>query len=518
MNETHGTKDGRRPELSDEEEEIIVDAVKVFADWGFPFTSTDLRRLVKDYLDGKGVSSSRFADNLPTRRFVDRFIGRHPELAIRKTNNIKRSRAAMSSEEVADFINNWEKTIEGVEPSNIFNFDETNLRDDTGVSKCLFRKGTKYCEKVMNTTKLSISVMFAGSAGGTMLPPMVVYRSKDLYPAWCQRGPKGTLYSNTPSGWFDAFQFRKWLVGILPYLKRLPGRKVLLGDNLASHFSLEVLRICKDNDISFCCLPPNSTDKLQPLDVGIFGPLKKYWRTVLVEHKTKNPGEASLNKKSFPSLLTQVLELANLGRHLPAAFQKCGLVPVSLEKATARVPSRDMPTETEGIRRLMESAIGKRIEELRGVDKDSRAKKKPRGKKIQVPAGQCYTQLVEDDEEEEQEDQEEGAEDEELGDFGENADEILGNMQEVEEEEDVLMPVASRKKRTRILSSEDEDVLEEDEDEVDKVAKKPARLQNPRYVVGHKTCRYRYLREIGKKSSEKYQYLGIPVPRYFYSF
>lgn len=38
-------------------------------------------------------------------------------------------------------------------PENIYNFDETNLRDDPGVKKCIFKKGTKYCEKVQNTSK-----------------------------------------------------------------------------------------------------------------------------------------------------------------------------------------------------------------------------------------------------------------------------------------------------------------------------------------------------------------------------
>jgi hypothetical protein len=43
--------------------------------------------------------------------------------------------------------------MEGVEPANLFNFDEINFRDDTNVKKCICKKGTKYCEKVINTSK-----------------------------------------------------------------------------------------------------------------------------------------------------------------------------------------------------------------------------------------------------------------------------------------------------------------------------------------------------------------------------
>jgi hypothetical protein len=51
----------------------------------------------------------------------------------------------------------------------------------------------------------------------------------------------------------------------------LPGKKLLICDNLSSHVSLEVISLCRENNIEYVCLPPNSTDKMQPLDVGIFG-------------------------------------------------------------------------------------------------------------------------------------------------------------------------------------------------------------------------------------------------------
>jgi hypothetical protein len=55
----------------------------------------------------------------------------------------------------------------------MFHYDETCFRDDIRLSKCLSRKGVKYVETVMNTSKQTISVMFCGSAAGKMMPPMV---------------------------------------------------------------------------------------------------------------------------------------------------------------------------------------------------------------------------------------------------------------------------------------------------------------------------------------------------------
>ena len=93
----------------------------------------------------------------------------------------------------------------------------------------------------------------------------------------------------------------------VPYCQRLEGKLVILGDNLASHFSEEVLKKCTDFNISFICLPPNSTHRCQPLDVSV-APLKRYWRDVLTNwKKTDNRLNTTLPKEWFPRLLKQLL-------------------------------------------------------------------------------------------------------------------------------------------------------------------------------------------------------------------
>ena len=78
----HSSKHGRPKELSDEEEELIKERIILLAEWGFPFTKQDLCYFIKSYLDKAG-DTKRFVDNLPTRRFVERFLGRHKDLRLR---------------------------------------------------------------------------------------------------------------------------------------------------------------------------------------------------------------------------------------------------------------------------------------------------------------------------------------------------------------------------------------------------------------------------------------------------
>ena len=175
LRETHSKDHGRPIVLSSDEEDYLCEMVKQCADWGFPFTEKDLQKFVMVYLDKRG-SVTRFKDNMPTHMFMDRLIQRHPDLGLRKTNLIKRARASVSAEDIEQFFTRYEKVVAGVPPENILNYDETNLRDDPGSKKCLFKKGTKYCERVRNSSKQSISIMVCGSATGELLPVMVIYK------------------------------------------------------------------------------------------------------------------------------------------------------------------------------------------------------------------------------------------------------------------------------------------------------------------------------------------------------
>ncbi len=74
--------------------------------------------------------------------------------------------------------------------------------------------------------------------------------------------------------------------------------KVLIGDNLAAHMSPFVTELCAKHNIRFCFLPENSTHILQPLDVSVFGPMKREWRAILRNWKE----ECAKNGLNYPTL------------------------------------------------------------------------------------------------------------------------------------------------------------------------------------------------------------------------
>jgi hypothetical protein len=87
----------------------------------------------------------------------------------------------------------------------------------------------------------------------------------------------------------------------IPWVKTLPQDevKVLIGDNLAAHLSPVVIAQCEEYNIRFIFLPENATHMLQPLDVTVFGPMKRRWREILADWKGDNL-KRGINYSSIP--------------------------------------------------------------------------------------------------------------------------------------------------------------------------------------------------------------------------
>ncbi|KAK9883062.1 hypothetical protein WA026_001267 [Henosepilachna vigintioctopunctata] len=266
------------------------------------------------------------------------------------------------------------------------------------------RRGTKYPERIINSSKASTSVMFAAAADGTILPPYVVYKSMHLYQSWTEGGPKNARYNRTKSGWFDAFCFEDWVLTVaLPYLKHNTGRKILIGDNLSSHLSVESVKLCKDNDISFIFLPANSTHLTQPLDVAFFRPLKSTWRQILEEWK-KGPGraEATVPKDKFPTLLKKLCDLLK-EENVIAGFKKCGLAPLNRNKVLSMLPKiidEDVNQNPENIQKDTEAVDNSFKELLQSLRHDQTPNIRKRRTKVNVKPGKSISveDFVEDEE------------------------------------------------------------------------------------------------------------------------
>ena len=225
-----------------------------------------------------------------------------------------------------------------VPSSYVIKYDNTDFSADQRQVKVIVKRGVTHPERIVDSSKSNISVMVAATADDRMLPPYTVYKSKHLYDTWMQGGLNGSGYNRNTSGWFDMCMFEAWFTDILlPYIRRLEGPKLLIGDNLSSHISLHVVQQCEIHNVRFVLLPPNTTHLCQPLDVAFFRPLKLAWRKVLGEWKQHNRGVIS--KSEFPRLLKQAFDDLgdNKAQNIVACFKKSGIVPFCQQKVLCQI-------------------------------------------------------------------------------------------------------------------------------------------------------------------------------------
>lgn len=99
------------------------------------------------------------------------------------------------------------------------------------------------------------------------------------------------------------------------------------------------------NDIHLFCLPPHTTNILQPLDVAIFKPLKTYFSKLTDIVNLASLGESSpvtICKKNFTAIFKEACEeKLNIGL-IKTGFRKCGIVPFNPEAIDKKrfMPSR----------------------------------------------------------------------------------------------------------------------------------------------------------------------------------
>ena len=106
--------------------------------------------------------------------------------------------------------------------------------------------------------------------------------------------------------------------------------RILINDGFATHESLELMTFCFENNIILCRLPSHTSHKLQPCDVGVFGPLKTAYREQ-VENLFRG-GSDTVGKQHFTLLYSRARESAFTSRNIKAGWAKAGLCPFNPDR------------------------------------------------------------------------------------------------------------------------------------------------------------------------------------------
>ena len=176
----HGVKPGPSTVLTAHEEEALVSYLLYMAQHGFPLTRTMIKAFAWAIAKRSG-NGHRFNDQLgPGEHWWINFKKRHPDLSLRKIENLERSRAeALNPDVVSEYFKLLKDILEDNQISNcprqIYNCDETFLPLNCQKEKAVVLKGVKNVLDQAHGTTDHITMLCCVSAAGLPIPPMIIY-------------------------------------------------------------------------------------------------------------------------------------------------------------------------------------------------------------------------------------------------------------------------------------------------------------------------------------------------------
>ena len=188
----------------------------------------------------------------------------------------------ITKEDLNRWFDEFEKTIEekNIAIENIYNMDETGFAiGAVQRSYVVINKQSKTRYQAQPSRQEWASVMECICADGGSIPLFIILKGEKVMSFWI---PTVALDLNwhfgaSQKGWTSNVLGYEWLVRVFDPMTR-PAEsnttRLLICDGHDSHISAKFVAHCIENDICLFLLLPHSFHLLQPLDVGIFSPLK----------------------------------------------------------------------------------------------------------------------------------------------------------------------------------------------------------------------------------------------------
>ena len=329
-----GAVSGPGKYLTDQEEEELTCFLLRCASIGYPRSRLEVIAIVQRLCDQRGLNK------VVSHGWWESFCRRHRNVTLRVAAPLSLSRAKASDVAV---INNYFDMLEATlleyelldKPCQLFNMDETGLPLDPKSLKAVCGVGTKNPAAVCTGNKTQVTTVGCVSAAGYCIPPMVIYGRKTISREMVKDEIPGTLYGLSPKGWMDQELFDLWLNHFLRYAP--PARPLLLlMDGHSSHYCPTAIHSASQQQVILFTLPPNTTHLTQPLDKGIFGPLKIAWRRVCHEYIIEHPGRV-VTHHCFSELFAKAWVRSMSMKNILAAFRTCGIYPIDRSKIITRL-------------------------------------------------------------------------------------------------------------------------------------------------------------------------------------
>lgn len=365
-----GDLGGRRPVFNSDIETQLVHHIKELETRFFGLTTKDLMALAYQLADRLNINH-RFNRDIKMAgwKWIRGFLRRNPSISLRTPENTSLARAqAFNKENIGRYFESLTHVMEEYKflPENIFNVDESGLSTvQSRPSKIFATKGRKQVGTLSSAERgHHLTVVCCMNPLGTFIPPAFIFPRKRFKNELMDHATPGAVAFCQDKGWMSGEVFLQWMKHFVRYAKPDGTNKILLLlDGHSSHKSLEVLEFAKSHGIVLFCFPAHCTHRVQPLDVGFFGPLQIYYDQEIQLWMKQNPGR-SVTHFQVADIFSKAYLRAAVPTNAINSFYKTGIHPLNSNifedwlfapSLTTETPISDMNAEASTSRHSQET-------------------------------------------------------------------------------------------------------------------------------------------------------------------
>lgn len=186
-----------------------------------------------------------------------------------------------------------------------------------------------------------ITLIASICADGTSIPPALIYQGTGnaLQNTWIEEvnSTAQVYFASSENGWSSDQMGLHWLKEVFNrHTKdrdtRIRARRMLIVDGHSSHVNLKFIEYADQNRILIAVLPPHSTHRLQPLDVGLFSPLATYYSQQIELFLAQSQGISHITKRDFWPCFREAYVRAFTPKNILSAWERVGIHPFNPQK------------------------------------------------------------------------------------------------------------------------------------------------------------------------------------------
>lgn len=206
--------------------------------------------------------------------------------------------------------------------------DESPLTTVQKPSKVFALKGKKQVGSLTSAERGErVTVVCCISSSGLCVPSALIFPRKTFNANLYDGAPPGTLKLYQDTGYMTGELFVQWMNHFINYVETsLTNKVLLLLDGHSSHKTVDALELAKKSGVVLLCLPPHCTHRLQPLDIGIFGPLDVYYNREIEIWLKANVGR-TVGLYQISNIFCKAYVKTITMKNILSAFEACGINP-----------------------------------------------------------------------------------------------------------------------------------------------------------------------------------------------